>query len=146
MNRRLKKNFSGYGIQDSRKKNSARLTRWIFLLRRQNTGVSAGNLESEGSPRLKIKIFDQNSKFAPNDPQMVWDEFGGVFLWFSAFFGWFRVPFIVKNAYSGHFERPISRDLGGFWRKIEIWPKRPPDGVGWVWWRISGIFGLFFVV
>ena len=90
------------------------MDRWIFLLSARTAGFSAGNLGSEGSPRLKIKIFDQKSKFAPNDPQMVWDEFGDVFSWFSAFFGWFKVPFIVKNAYSGNFEGPISRDQGGF--------------------------------
>ena len=69
---------------------------------------------AKGRERLKIEFFDLKSKVDPNHPQMVWGHFGGVFLVFSAIFGWFDPPFIVKTAYSGHFEGPISRDLGGF--------------------------------
>ena len=66
------------------------------------------------SVSLTTSFFDEKSKVDPNHPQMVWYEFGGVFRVFWAYFGCFQAPLIVKNAYSGHFEGPISRDLGVF--------------------------------
>ena len=67
----------------------------------------------EKAVKAENRLVDQNSKVVPNDPQMVWDEFGDVFSVFATFFGWFYPPFIVKNAYSGHFG-VISRDFGLF--------------------------------
>ena len=42
--------------------------------------------------------FDEKSKVAPNDPQMVWEHFGGVLLRFSAIFRDFTA--LVNPIYS----------------------------------------------
>ena len=83
---------------------------------------------------LAIWAVYEKSKFGPNYPQMVWDGFGDVFRLFSAFFFVVSGPFIVKNAYSGHFEGPITKirhqthptPSGGDLGHISIFREKPP--------------------
>ena len=63
-----------------------------------------------------VKIMFSVADFfsTPNDPYLAYDHFGDVFRPFSAIFRPFLTHFIVQNAYFGHFDGPITRDLGDF--------------------------------
>ena len=43
----------------------------------------------EKTVKAENRLVDQKSKVVPNDPQMVWEHFGGVFRCFQPFLGCF---------------------------------------------------------
>ena len=63
----------------------------------------------EKAVKAENRLIDQKSKVVPNDPQMVWEHFGGVFSVFSTFFGWIYPLFRVKNAYFATILVDLSR-------------------------------------
>ncbi len=88
-------------------------------------------------------IFDFLTKITPNDPKLAQKQSGVVFGPLSALF-WLDDPASpVENAYSGHLEGPISRDLGGFRLFDQNHPKSPQVGPETVWSGFWPLFGPF---
>ena len=88
-----------------------------------------GVVGAPGRAQNRRKSLFQTSKATLSQMTPRWLKFtlGAIFCIFWPFFGpFFGLPkprFVVQNAYSGHFEGPISRDFELFRRQKQLCPK-----------------------